>query len=418
MGSFSIPVSGLEATEDALSVISNNLANMNTVAYKGVTPEFSDLLYQQFGSTGAGDPIQIGLGTQLSSTETDFTQGNIQNTGVPTDVSISGDGFFQVESGGVTLYTRDGDFTTNAQGQLLTQDGYNVMGYGATNGVVDTNGVLSPLAINLGQISPPKATGNVQIDMNLDASAPVASGSPPSPTFSTTVEVYDSLGQSHLLTFNFTNTGGGVWDYSITIPGSDVGSTSSSVSVATGSLTFNSSGQLTSPSSSISGITVSGLADGASPLKFNWNLYDSSGNPVVSQVAGTSEASTTTQDGYASGSLASFSIQSNGTIEGSFTNGETTPIGQIALANFPNSQGLLQVGSNNYMASLASGLPTVGVPGTGGRGTLTGDSLEASNVDIASQFSQLIQQQTGYEADAKALTTLDNVVQAVLNLVT
>jgi flagellar hook protein FlgE len=418
MGSFSIPVSGLESSEEALSVISNNLANENTVAYKGVTPEFSDLLYQQLGSTGAGDPIQVGLGTELSSTETDFTQGNIQNTGVPTDVAISGDGFFQVESGGVTLYTRDGDFTTNSQGQLLTQDGYNVMGYTAANGVVNSNGPLNPLSINLGQVSPPKVTGNVQIDMNLDASAPVASGTSPSPTFSTTVQVFDSLGQSHLLTFNFTNTGGGVWDYSITIPGSDVGSSSSSATVTSGSLTFNGNGQLTSPSTNVSGITVSSLADGASPLKFNWNLYDSSGNPVVSQVAGTSEASSTTQDGYASGSLSSFSIESDGTIKGSFTNGETMAIGQIPLANFPNSQGLLQVGSNNYMATLASGLPTVGVPGTGGRGTLTGDSLEASNVDIASQFSQLIQQQTGYEADAKALTTLDNVVQAVINLVT
>lgn len=424
MSGFSIPVSGLESTEEALSVISNNLANMNTVAYKGITPEFSDLLYQQLGSTGAGDPIEVGLGTQLGSTSTDFTQGNIQNTGVPSDVAISGDGFFQVESGGVTLYTRDGNFTTNSKGQLLTQDGANVMGYTATNGVVNTNGVLSPLSINLGQINPPQATQNIQIDMNLDASD--SSGA----SWSTTVQSYDSLGQSHLLTYTFTDAGSGTWDYAISIPGADVGSASPSVNVQTGTLTFNGSGQLTgatvsgsgtgtvSSSGNITGITISGLADGASTMKFNWNLHDSSNNPVVSQVAGTSEASTTTQDGFASGSLSSYSIGSDGTIEGSFTNGQTVAIGQIALANFPNSQGLLQVGSNNYMASLASGLPTVGVPGTGGRGTLTGDSLEASNVDIASQFSQLIQQQTGYEANAKAFTTLDNVVQSVLNLVT
>jgi flagellar hook protein FlgE len=392
---------------------------MNTVAYKGETREFSDLVYQQLGSTGAGDPVQVGLGTQMSSTETDFTQGNIQNTGVPTDVAISGDGFFQVESGGVTLYTRDGDFTTNAQGQLLTQDGYNVMGYTATNGVVNSNGVLSPLSINLGQINPPQATQNVEIDMNLDSAAPVATGTPPTPTFSTTVEVHDSLGQSHLLTFNFTNTGGGVWDYSITVPGADVGAAAGTNStVASGSLTFSSSGQLTTPSANMSGISISNLAHGAGTLKFNWNLYNSSGSPVVSQVAGSSAASATTQDGYASGTLSSYSIQSDGTIQGSFTNGQTMTIGQIPLATFPNSQGLLETGANNYMATLASGLPTVGVPGTGGRGTLTGDSLEASNVDIASQFSQLIQQQTAYEANAKAFTTLDNVAQAVLNLVT
>ncbi|MGH9445892.1 MAG: flagellar hook-basal body complex protein, partial [Terriglobia bacterium] len=274
------------------------------------------------------------------------------------------------------------------------------------------------------QTSPPQATQNIQINMNLDSSDTTGT------SWSTTVEAYDSLGQSHVLTYTFTDEGSGTWDYAIGVPGADVGSASTNVTEQTGTLTFNGSGKLTAAtvgaapetgtvaaSGNITGITISGLADGASNMNFNWNLY-SSGAPVVSQVAGASAASSATQDGFASGSLSSYSIQSDGTIEGSFTNGQTMAIGQIALANFPNSQGLLQVGSNNYMASLASGLPTVGIPGTGGLGTLTGDSLEASNVDIASQFSQLIQQQTGYEADAKAFTTLDNVVQAVLNLVT
>ena len=412
MPSFSIPVSGLEASDQALSVISNNLANMNTVAYKGVTPEFSDLLYQQLGSTGAGNPIEVGLGTKVSSTSTDFTQGNIQNTGVPTDVAIEGDGFFQVDKGSVAQYTRDGNLSINPQGQLVTQDGANVMGYAATNGVINTNGVLSPLSINQGQIAPPQATQNVRITMNLDASA-----TPTTPAFNTNVQVYDSLGQSHILTFTFTNTGSGAWNYSVSIPAADVGKTGSPVTVASGSLAFNGSGQLTSPTGNVTGVTISGLADGASNLKFNWNLYDAANDPVVSQVAGTSEASQTTQDGFSSGSLSTFSIQSNGVIEGAFTNGQTLAIGQIALATFPNSQGLLRVGSNSYMASLASGLPTVGVPGTGGRGTLTGGGLEGSNVDIASQFSQLILQQTGYEANAKAFTTFNNVVQAVLNLI-
>ncbi|MGH9407259.1 MAG: flagellar hook protein FlgE [Terriglobia bacterium] len=412
MPSFSIPVSGLESSDQALSVISNNLANMNTVAYKGVTPEFSDLLYQQLGSTGAGNPIEVGLGAKVSSTSTDFTQGNIQNTGVPTDVAIEGDGFFQVDSGAVALYTRDGNLSISPQGQLVTQDGANVMGYAATNGVINTNGVLAPLVINQGQIAPPQATQNVQITMNLNAGA-----TPTTPAFSTNVEVYDSLGQSHILTFTFTNTASGKWNYAITIPAADTGGAGSPVSVGTGALTFNGSGQLTSPAANVSGITVSGLADGASNMKFNWNLFDANNSPVVSQVAGTSEASQTTQDGFSSGTLSTFSIQSDGVIEGAFTNGQTLAIGQVALATFPNSQGLLRVGSNNYMASLASGLPTVGVPGTGGRGTLTGGGLEGSNVDIASQFSQLILQQTGYEANAKAFTTFDNVVQAVLNLV-
>ncbi len=411
MPSFSIPVSGLLASDEALSTISNNLANMNTVAYKGITPEFSDLLYQQIGSTGAGNPIEIGLGTQMSATSTDFTQGNIQNTGVPTDVAIEGAGFFQVQKNGVTLYTRDGNFARNAQGELVTQDGANVMGYSATNGVINNNGVLSPLSIDIGQINPPQATQNVQIDMNLDASAAVNA------TFSTNVQVFDSLGASHLLTFTFTNQGGGTWNYDITIPAADVGQTGNPVSVGTGSLTFDGSGKLTSPASNVTGIAVNGLADGANTLVFNWNLYDSNNNPVVSQVAGASEASSSTQDGFPSGTLSSFSIASDGTIVGSFTNGQTQAIGQIALATFPNAEGLLRTGSNNYMASLASGLPAVGVPGSGGRGTLSGGGLEGSNVDIASQFAQLILAQTGYEANAKAFTTFNNVVHVALNLV-
>ncbi|MGH9352101.1 MAG: flagellar hook-basal body complex protein [Terriglobia bacterium] len=276
MPSFSIPVSGLESSDQALSVISNNLANMNTVAYKGVSPEFSDLLYQQLGSTGAGNPIEVGLGTKVSSTSTDFTQGNIQNTGVNTDVAIEGDGFFQVDAGAVALYTRDGNMTISPQGQLETQDGSNVMGYAATNGVVNSNGVLTPLSIDRGQISPPQATQNVQVTMNLNASA-----TPSTPAFNTNVEVYDSLGTSHILTFTFTNTASGAWTYNITVPAADVGKVGAPVSVSTGNLTFNGSGQLTAPAGNVTGITVSGLADGASNMKFNWNLYNSNNSPVV-----------------------------------------------------------------------------------------------------------------------------------------
>lgn len=412
MPSFSIPVSGLEASDQALSIISNNLANMNTVGYKAITPEFADLLYQQLGSTGAGNPIETGLGVKLNATSTDFTQGNVQNTGVPTDVAIEGDGFFQVDSGGVSQYTRDGNLAINAQGQLVTQDGANVMGYSATNGVVNNNGVLSPLAIDMGQIDPPHATQNVQINMNLNSGA--LTGSAP---FSTTVEIYDSLGDSHLLTYSFQKTAANTWSYSITIPQADISGATGPVTLSSGTLSFNGAGQLTSPTGNVTGIAINNFADGASNQTFNWDLFNSNNNPLVSQVAGTSEASSSTQDGFASGSLSTFSIQSDGTIEGSFTNGQTVAVGQIALATFPNSEGLLRIGSNNYMASLASGLPTVGVPGTGARGTITGGGLEASNVDLSSQFSQLILQQTGYEANAKAFTTFDNVVQAVLNLI-
>jgi flagellar hook protein FlgE len=411
MSTFSIPVSGLLANEEALSVIGNNLANMSTTGYKSETPQFSDLFAQQLGTDGAGEPIQVGLGTQLTSTAADFSQGTIQNTGVPTDLAIQGDGFLEVQNGGVAMFTRDGNLSINAQGYLVTQDGSNVMGYNATNGVVNASGAVAPLVINQGQNGPPQATSNVQITMNLDASAAIGT------TFSTAVGVYDSLGTSHVLTYNFTKTGANTWSYQITIPSADVGATGNPVVLNSGTLSFDGNGNLTSPSSNVNGITAKGLADGAANLSFNWQLFGANGSPVVTQVAGTSAASSSQQDGFASGSLSSFSIGPDGTIEGSFTNGTTAALGQIALATFPNSQGLLRVGTNNFMTTLASGLPTVGTAGTGGRGTIEGSSLESSNVDISSQFAQLIVAQSGYEASARAFNTVDDVIQTAISLV-
>jgi flagellar hook protein FlgE len=411
MSTFSIPVSGLLANEEALSVIGNNLANMNTTGFKGENPQFSDLFSQQLGTDGAGDPIQLGLGTQLTSTAADFSQGTIQNTGVETDLAIQGDGFLEIQNGGVAMFTRDGNLSINSQGYLVTQDGSNVLGYNATNGVINPNGAVAPLVINQGQTGPPQATSNVQLTMNLDASA--ATGS----TFSSSVGVYDSLGTSHVLTYNFTKTATNTWTYQITIPAADVGATGNPVVLNSGTLSFGTNGNLTSPSSNVTGITATGLADGASNLTLTWDLYGATGSPLVTQVAGTSAVSSSQQDGFAMGALASFSIGADGTIEGAFTNGRTAAIGQVALATFPNSQGLLRVGTNNFMTTLASGLPTVGIPGTGGRGTIEGSALESSNVDISSQFAQLITAQSGYQASARAFNTDDQVIQTAISLV-
>jgi flagellar hook protein FlgE len=411
MSTFSIPISGLLANEEALSVIGDNLANMNTTGYKGEHPQFSDLFSQQLGTDGAGDPVQFGLGTQLSSTAANFSQGTIENTGVATDLAIQGDGFLEIQNGGVAMFTRDGSLSINAQGYLVTQDGSNVMGYNATNGVINPNGPVAPLVINQGQTGPPQATANVQIAMNLDASA--ATGS----TFSTSVGVYDSLGTSHVLTYNFTKTASNTWTYQITIPAADVGATGNPVVLNSGTLSFDGTGKLTSPSSNVTGITAKGLADGANDLSFTWQLLGATGSPVITQGAGTSAVSSSQQDGFAMGALASYTISSNGTIEGSFTNGRTAAIGQVALATFPNSEGLLRVGTNNFMTTLASGLPTVGTPGTGGRGTIEGSALESSNVDISSQFAQLIVAQSGYQASARAFNTANQVIQTAISLI-
>lgn len=410
MPSFFVPLSGLDAASQALSVTANNLANLNTIGYKTQRPLFQDLFYQQIGTSGDGNPQQVGVGVKVQAIDSDFTQGSIQASGVPTDVAIQGDGFFVTSQAGAQVYTRAGDFSIASNGELLTKSGAQVLGFPAVNGVVNPNATIGPLALATGQVNPPKSTANVQLSLNLD------SGTAVNGTFSTSVAVFDSLGASHVLTFTFTKTAANTWDYNITIPAADVGATGNPVSIKTGTLTFNGAGQLVTPAANVTGITVSNLADGANNLTFAWNLFGANGGGLASQVAGPSATSTTIQDGFASGTLVSFLIGSDGTIQGSFSNGQTAALGQIAIASFENNQGLVRDGANEFSESLSSGQANIGAPGTGGRGTLSGGSLEQSNVDIATQFAQLILEQRGYQANAKAVTTFDEVTQTAINL--
>jgi flagellar hook protein FlgE len=411
MGSFATSLSGLQANSQDLEVISNNLANLNTTAYKGATASFQDLFYQQLGTSGNGNAIQVGVGTKIGGIPADFTEGNIQSTGVSTDVAIEGAGFFVGNNQGEAVYFRAGDLSTLANGTLVAADGSQVLGYQAVNGVINPSQTPGPLTIATGAISPPLATANAAITMNLNSSTA------PGGTFSTALTVYDSLGAAHVLTYNFTNTAAKAWNYSITIPAADVGATGAPVVIKAGTMTFNGSGQLLTPAANVAGIAVAGLADGASTLTFNWNLYNPNGPGLITQDAATSSASNTQQDGYASGSLVSYSIGPDGTIDGTFSNGQTQALGQILLANFPNVEGLARLGANEFGPTLASGAANVGIPGTGGRGTLSGGALEASNVDISTQFANLIVAESGYQANAKVVTTLDTVIQDTINLI-
>jgi len=235
-------------------------------------------------------------------------------------------------------------------------------------------------------------------------------------TFSTPITVYDSLGNSHVLTFNFTKSASGDWNYQITIPAADVGGTGNPQVVGTGTLQFGPDGNLISPSANVQGISISGLADGAKTMSLNWQLFSSPGTAVITQTAEPSATSGTEQNGYSSGTLQSYSIDSSGVIGGVLSNGQTVSLGQIALATLPNYDGLTRIGSNDYETTVASGAASVGMPGSGGRGTLDGGSLEQSNVDIATAFTMLIEAERGYEANAKAITTADNLMQAAINL--
>jgi len=410
MASFSIPLSGLASSTEALDIISNNLANMNTVGYKGATANFQDLFYQNYGGDGAGDPIQVGAGTSIASVATNYTNGSLQNTGVSSNAAITGNGFFVTEqANGSVEYTRAGNFTVNSAGQLVTTDGQTVMGFPAVNGVVNQGGALSPLQVGAGLSSPPSATTALQQQTNLNAAAPVGT------TYSTSLAVYDSLGESHVLTFNYTMSAANTWSYQVTLPAADTGGTGAPTVLATGTLNFDSSGNLTSPTGSVP-VNITNLADGAADMSAAWTLTTPTGSSLITQVASPSTTATTNQNGYVNGTLQSYSIMQDGIIQGQFSNGQTQAIGQIALASFANNQGLQLAGGDKFRGTLASGAAVVGTAGNGGRGTLTGGAVELSNVDISTEFTNLIVVQRAFEADSRVVTTFDSISNQTINL--
>lgn len=411
MSSFSIPLTGLESSTTALNTIANNLANMNTTAFKSQDVSFSDLFYQQIGESGSGDPLEVGAGSQVASTSTDFTEGSINSTGNASDMAIGGTtgaGFFVVQNGNTTDYTRDGSFNINSAGYLTTQGGLNVMGFPVVGGVVNTNAPLAPIQLPVASAQQPASTQNLAITGNLDSTAAVGD------TASGQVQLFDSLGKSYNATVTFTNTGANNWNYSLALP---AGAATGGANL-TGALSFDSNGNLISPAANIAGVSFTGLTDGASNLTFNWNLYGSNGQPTITQFATASDpVASYNQDGFTSGEYDGFTVDGSGLISAKFSNGQTSPVGQLALANVVNPEGLSVQGSNLYQTTLASGAASIGVAGTGGLGTIQNSALEASNVNISSEFSNLIIAQQAYEASSKAITTFDTVSQDTINMI-
>jgi flagellar hook protein FlgE len=413
MSAFAIPLSGLEATASSLDNIANNLANLNTDGYKDQNLSFGDIFNQMQSTSGNGDPIQTGGGVQVAGSTSNFTDGSVSSTGVSSNMALQGNGFFVMQNAsGATDYTRNGDFTTNSSGQLTSPSGELVMGYPAVNGVVSTDAALAPISVNQATTMPGVASTSFSMSTNLDSST--AAGT----SFSTPITVYDSLGTAQTLSVNYTNVSPNNWSYSVTLPASATGGTGSPTTIASGALTFNSSGQLTAPTGTVTGINITGLADGAAPMNLTWKLNGSSSSPTITQQNATSVTTTTNQDGYGVGSLTGYSVLPDGTVQGQFSNSQTLALGQVAVATFANSQGLQQTGANDYQATFASGAAVVGQAGAGGNGTITGGSVEASNVSLSTEFSKMIVAQQGYEANAKALTTMNQISQATIQMLT
>lgn len=407
MPSFSIALSGLQADSVSLNTIGNNLANLNTTAFKKQGTTFEDLFYQQIGTSGSNNPLQVGVGTRVSGTATNFLQGTLLPTGNSTDMALSGDGFFVVQQGGQQSLTRAGDFQLSQSGQLTTVDGANVMGYPVQNGAVNVNAGLTPLSLPVGVTQAAQATQNVSITANLNAGATVGT------QFTTPVKIYDSLGQSHAMTVTYTKTGLNTWGYSVALPAGDA----TGVPVNnTGTMTFDSNGNLVSPSGSINGISFPSLTNGASNLSFNWNLT-SGGNATITQTTAASTTGATQQDGYASGNYQGFTVDSSGLITANFDNGHKAVVGQVAVARVTNTQGLVMTGHNNYVTTSASGDAVIGVAGAGGRASIEDATLEQSNVDIAQEFSDLIVAQRSFEANSKTVTAFDSITQTTLGMI-
>lgn len=407
MSSFYTALSGLTADTTALDVVGDNLANMNTQGFKANSLAFEDAMNEASAS------LQIGAGVGSTDTNRNFSQGNISNTGQPLDLAIQGSGFFVVQSpSGQSMYTRDGSFSLNTTGQLVDASGSLVQGWMGTNGVVTASGATTDITVPLLNSRPPIATQNMTLSANLDANA--ATGD----TFSTPIQVYDSLGNAQTLTVTFTNAGAGKWNYEVDIPGQDLtgGKAGTETSLGKGSLTFDANGNLTSPASGtpINITNGTALADGAATLNINWNLYDSSNNPTITGFAQTSAASGTTQDGAAAATVTGVQLETGGIMVATYSDGTTQNLAQVAVANVSNPDSMVATNNNDYLLGPATITPSVGAAGTGGRGNLVGQSIEASNVDMATEFTDLIVYQQGYEANSKVLTTIDQMDQTLL----
>jgi len=431
MASFYIPLSGLNADSTALNTIANDLSNMNTTAFKSQTTNFSDLFYQEVGTTGSGNEIQQGEGVQVASNATDFAQGSYDTSGTTaSDVALDGNGFFVVNNGGSNLYTRDGAFTQDTSGNLVTAGGQAVMGYPAVNGVVNTTATLAPINIPLiGQVQPGQATTSFSMTANLDS----ASTAGPTSAFPTTVTVYDSLGAAHTATVTYTETGPNTWTYSAALPASDF--TSGVSTPVTGAMSFDSNGNLSTVAQTTPAVVAAtpvgtaagdistiqlgfaGLKDGAADLSMSWNLLGANGTPNISQQDSANSQTAAPANGWAAGVCTGFGIGSDGTVSASYSNGQTQAVGQLALANVTNLQGLSLQGNGNYATTLASGAATIGVSGTGGLGAIQDSTLEESNVNISAEFSNLIIAQRGFEANSKAITTFDTITQETINMI-
>ncbi len=408
-------LSGLNAASKSLDVIGNNISNSNTVGFKQGKAEFSDVYANALnGSSGA----TAGIGTQLAAVVQQFTQGNITTTNNPLDVAINGGGFFRMSGNGAISYTRNGQFQLDKLGNIVNSQGLQLTGYMANAAGVLQTGSPTIININTADIAP-QATTSISEVMNLNSTKTAPTITPFSPTDpksyndSTSVNIFDSLGNPHVFqTFYVKTATNNQWDVYGTLDGTLLGAPGTPLST----LVFSNVGALQSVSNSSAAfpyavnISAPVTSGAVTPLTFRLDFASST------QFGSAFSVSKNLQDGYASGKLAKFNISKDGTLVGSYTNGKTNTLAQVVLANFTNPNGLQSTGDNQWIETAASGNPLVGPPNSGNMGSLTSSATEDSNTDLTGELVNMITAQRIYQANAQTVKTQDQILQTLVNL--
>ncbi|MCC6875049.1 MAG: flagellar hook protein FlgE [Sandaracinaceae bacterium] len=417
---------GIRAHSDALSVVGDNIANVNTIGFKRSRAVFEDMLGRSIA--GASAMPQAGAGSRLGHIQQMWSQGALMTTESPTDLALSGNGFFVVKGnvGGVDgdFYTRAGQFHVDSNGYLVNADGMRLQGYPA-----DATGALSPTMGDMqvqGGTIPAQPTSNVTMGANLDADATVPPAWDPADpagtsNFSTNVTVYDSLGNSHDVTVYFRKSASNSWEWHAMVDGGELtgGTAGTPTEGASGTIAFTTSGALDTEATTSSAWSFADAAAGQSiAFDFGDSVTTDGGTGLsgTTQFASPSAVNALSQDGFAAGAVAGIDIGADGTVTGIFTNGQRRTLGQVAIADFASVEGLGRAGNGLWAQTQASGEPLVGAAGSGGRGSIVSGALEGSNVDLAQEFVDLIAYQRGFSASSKVITTADEMYSELVNL--
>jgi flagellar hook protein FlgE len=419
-------VSGLRAEGEALGVVGDNIANVNTVGFKSQRAVFQDVLgHSILAGTSSALP---GSGVRMGDVQQLFTQGSITNTGVSTDVALNGDGFLVVGGtvDGITgnFYTRAGQLTIDNDGFLVNQQGLNVQGYLANaDGTLQAS--VSDLAVPTASLQP-FATTQMQVTANLDPRDPILTFDVTQPSqtsnFSTSISVFDSLGTARTLDVYFNNAGGNLYNYTVVGHGADLAGGTLGVDqiVGSGTLQFNSDGALDTATTPALSLNFAGgaTAGQAIDLDFGPDIVNdgSTGLAGTTQFASDSAVSSQSQDGYTSGEFSGLAIDGTGLVQGLYTNGQKVTIGQLAVAKFRSNDGLGRAGQNLWIETRDSGTAALGGAGAGGRASVSSGALESSNVDLGEEFVGLIQHQRSFSANSKTITTADEMLQELINI--